>query len=150
MAKETVIEQVKMVQVGQNLNITLGEKKFTIKGTKEELTPIKEAIKKYQEKPTKVNKEAMLKFVQPRTTEVAEMKSRIKADKKKTEREIKDPTISKVKATASTVIASIEEKEYSQKELEDMERAIQKAKEKKASAPVSKVAPETRQRRGEY
>lgn len=139
MAKE--IEELKMVQVGRNLNVTLGSEKFTIQGSKEELAPVKAAVETFKDKPTKDNRKKILDLLKPRTTEVEGMKERIKADTKKVKNEAKaepaNKEAKKKKAAVSDVVKDIEDKEYTQEELDKMQKAIDKAKEKKASTSQS-------------
>ena len=145
------VKEVKMVQVGQNLNVTIAGEKFTVKGDKETLTPIKDKVKAYIAKPTKALFDAMTKALKPETTKVAEeaeaLKSRIKATKNKV-KEAEKETSKPKKVKVADVVSQIDEKEFSDKELADMEAAIQRVKAKKQTQAAP--APQARRRGGEY
>lgn len=128
-------------QVGRNLNVVLGNEKFTRVGTSEELQVVKDLAKKYNEKPTKANLDALSKSLRPETTkkevEETKLKAEIKATKKKVEEEVEQ--VKKKKTDIKAVVAEIDDKLMSTQELDEMEAAIKRQREK--IAPVARVNP---------
>lgn len=142
-------------QVGQNLNVVIGDEKFTRKGSKEELQPIKESIKVYDEKPTKSNYEAMMKLLRPVTTKLAVKEEQVKAEVKLTKNKAKvaerEPEAKKTKKTSvAQVVREIDEKEFSDEELKQMELAIERQKAKKAPEARTTAHPSPKTSRERY
>ena len=135
--------EVSFKQVGKNLNIVLGEEKITRTGDKEELTPIKEAIKLYDSKPTKSNLQALQKLLKPVTVakekEVETTKAEVKLNKKKVKEEAKGI---KTKPTKS----SIEKVTVSKEESKKVEEKLKEEKQK----PVPQAAVSSYRRSGEH
>lgn len=133
------LEKVNVVakQIGKNLNVTVGEEKFTRVGDKETLEQVKASIKVYVEKPTKNNFSIMMKLLKPETTkkevEEVKVKADIKATKKKVEEKEKE-TKSK-KTIVADVVKEIDEKLMSESELSAMQAALDRQKAKRATAP---------------
>lgn len=124
-------------QVGKNLNVVVGNEKFTRVGDKPVLDEIKGAILTYEAKPTKSNMSTLMKLLRPETTkkeaEETQVKADIKATKKKVEEKEKE-TKSK-KTVVADVVKEIDEKMMTESELSAMQAALDRQKAKRATAP---------------
>lgn len=144
-------------QVGQNLNVLVGEEKFTVTGNKEKLQPIKDVIKAYIEKPTQANYKMMMVALKPVTVEtekkieetkkaISVAKSKAKKAEKESPVEVKD---SKKKASKSKTA----KKGLLSKVIDSVGKGVDKVKEtlKEAqSIPQPKAYAAPTKRRGEY
>lgn len=132
--KKPALEKVNVLakQIGKNLNIVVGEEKFTRVGDKEELSAVKESINSYNTKPTKSNFEAMMKLIKPATAKKEEEEVQIKADIKATKKKVKEEETTKSKTIkVADVVKEIDEKLMSNEELDEMEAAIKRQRAKK-------------------
>lgn len=123
-------------QIGKNLNVVVGNEKFTRMGTKEELEGVKLAIQTYDSKPTKSNYQAMINALRPETAKKEVEKEEIKAKAKLVKNDIKNsPKDTKKKIVVSEVVKEIDEKMMTTEELDEMQKAITRQREK--IAPVA-------------
>lgn len=113
---EKLPQVTKAKQVGKNLNVVIGEENYTVTGSKEELAPIKEAIKTYQEKGIKKHYTALIKLLTPKTTKEKEVKekevSKVKADIKAEKNKVKaapKKKIAKVSAPKRNLLKDLED-----------------------------------------
>ena len=145
------LEKVTVVakQIGKNLNVVVGEEKFTRVGDKEVLTEIKEAINFYNTKPTKSNMNSLMKLLRPETVkkeaEEIKVKAEIKATKKKVEE--KEQELKSKKTVVADVVKEIDDKMMTESELSAMQAALDRQKAKRATAPQPTVTASPR--RGE-
>lgn len=120
-------------QIGKNLNVVVGEEKFTRVGTTDELQSVKDAAKLYNEKPTKNNMTSLMKLLRPETVkkeaEVEKVKAEVKATKKKVE--AKEKEVKSRKTVVADVVKEIDDKLMSTTELDEMQKAIDRQREKK-------------------
>lgn len=131
-------------QIGKNLNITVGNEKFTRVGDKEELQVVKDSIIAYGAKPTKANYEAMMKQVKPETAKKVEEETKLKAEVKATKNKVKEKeeAVKEAKKNKTVrvddVVKEIDEKLMTDEELEKMQQTINRQKAKKqVEAPVT-------------
>lgn len=128
----TKLPKISFKQVGQNLNVIIDENVVTLKGTKEILTPVKEKLKAYLEKPTsKLLKEIQV-ALKPKETakkvakekEVEKLKADIKLAKKKEKAlpKVKKPK-DDVESLAKKLKLKEEENEKLKKQLEELKNA---------------------------
>lgn len=144
------LEKVTVVakQIGKNLNVVVGNEKFTRMGSKEELQVVKDAIKAYDEKPTKSNMSAMMQALRPVTTEKAKVEEKVKADIKATKKKVeaKEKEVKSKKTVIADVVKEIDDKLMTDEELKQMEQAIDRQKAKKqATATTTNTIPRGRE-----
>lgn len=146
MAKKTTLTYK---QVGRNLNVNIDGETFTKVGTKDELAPIKEALKAYDEKPLVKNLKAIQTLLKPVSVKKEEEKTRIKAEIKRQKR----TPASKAKALKEeTPVQVLERKikagEVTESELDSLRKLIGKQEKQQESLP--KTTPSKAPYRGEY
>lgn len=136
--------ELKFKQVGRNLNVTIDGKSFTKVGSKEELAPVKEALKLAQEKGTKKNVDAVIKLLTPKAEakakEVEKTKADIKRVKRSAEGKAKKPITKE--SDFEHLQAKIKTANLTDKEKAELRKAL--GVEEAKPAPV----PQATQRRG--
>lgn len=146
-AKKPTLEKVVVSakQIGKNLNIIVGNEKFTRVGDKEELQVVKDSIIAYNAKPTKANYEALMKQVKPETAKKVEEETKLKAEVKATKNKAKEEekeNKTKVKhIKVADVVKEIDDKLMTDEELATMQAALDRQKEKNQVAPKTTSAP---------
>lgn len=116
-------------QVGKNLNVVVGEEKFTRIGSKEELLEVKESISTYLAVPSKKAFDEMMAFIKPATQAKQEA--------------IKD-VAEKIKGSAKGVVTTV--KEAVKKGVEKVEKVVKQVK----STPKIEPQVSRNYRIGEY
>lgn len=140
-------------QVGKNLNIYVGEEKFTIVGDKDKLQPYKDAIKAYLDKPTQANHKMLMVGLKPVTVEtekkVEETKTAIKVAKGKAKQAEKTTPVEEKKDKK----VSKGKKNLLSKVVDSVGKGVDKVKESLTAAksiPQTKAYAAPTKRRGEY
>ena len=121
-------EKVEVVakQVGQNYNVVIGDKKVTIKGTTEELQPVKDAVKSYLDKPSattlksleaffkseKEVKKFLLEKAKDKVEEIKKIGSTKKAVIKKASETAEEKDLKEVKQEVKRVPEPVAQKGY--------------------------------------
>ena len=138
-------------QVGRNLNVKIDEEKFTKTGDKETLTPIKEAINKYEEKPTASALKTLIALLKPKTTEIKVKKEKLEENLKATKKAIsnKKRLVKKEKTISiEDAIKVIESGNLSEEELNRLREITKDVKVHQIPKQIPDIA--KRGRRGEY
>lgn len=139
--------EVTYKQVGRNLNVYIDGEVITKTGTKEELAPVKDALKVYLEKPLVKNLNTVKSLLKPVTTAKKEEETRIKAEIKRTKRTAsKKAAPKKEESFIQTLKNKISSGELSEKELKEVQNLISGLKLE--PVPETKITP--RPYRGEH
>lgn len=146
------LEKVNIIakQIGKNLNVVVGNEKFTRVGTKEELQVVKDVISAYDAKPTKANLEPVMIALKPVTTAKIKEEEKVKAEIKETKHKIKETSkeVKTKKTKVDDVVKEIDDKLMSDDELDKMQTALDRQKEKRAT--IAKPAPAACRYGGEH
>lgn len=126
-------------QVGRNLNVNINGEVRTKTGTREELAPLKEALKAYDEKPLQKHLKAITDLLKPVSVAKEKKKEMVKAEIKRVKRVgSRKESVKKEEDIVSLLEKKIKSGELNASQIEKLKGLVVSEKEKQKLQPSAR------------